>query len=257
MVRLIPALLGDVRVLCAEIWYAESMSYRRMKRRTSTTNITLPPEDSSEKEIDMKTMWVLVLCTAALLLACCTQADARTHRRHRPREIKIFAAKPDSILLENEIAEGMGAYRYFTQAQVDAAVQDGTLVRLYTSYVLIVSPKLPMERRYALPATVAFINTLATEFFLQFHQTLMVDSAIRPATVQRGLHMRNAAPPYGPRASTHERGTSIDFAKHFTKAQYHWIILRLLYYKELGRILVIEERSCLHIFVIGEPSGNS
>ena len=195
----------------------------------------------------MKTTWVLVFC-AALLLAS-TQADARTHRRHRPRENKIFAAKPDSILLENEIAEGMGAYRYFTQAQVDAAVQDGTLVRLYTSYVLIVSPKLPMERRYALPATVAFVNTLATEFFLQFHQPLMVDSAIRPATVQRGLHLRNAAAAYGPKASSHERGTTIDISKHLTKAQHAWMIGRLLYYRAIGRILVIDEHACLHLFI--------
>ena len=55
----------------------------------------------------MKTTWVLVFCAA--LLRACTQADARTHRRRRPRENKIFAAKPDSVLLENEVAEGMGA----------------------------------------------------------------------------------------------------------------------------------------------------
>ena len=202
----------------------------------------------------MKTTWVLVFCAALL---ACTQADARTHRRHRPREIKIFAAKPDSILLENEVAEGMGAYRYFTQAQVDAAVQDGTLVRLYTSYVLIVSPKLPMERRYALPATVTFVNTLATEFFLQFHQPLMVDSAIRAATTQRGLHLRNAAAAYGPKASSHERGTTVDISKHLTKAQQRWLLVRLVYYHALGRVLVINERSCYHLFVIGEPDGDS
>ena len=202
----------------------------------------------------MKTTWVLVFCAALL---ACTQADARTHRRHRPREIKIFAAKPDSILLENEVAEGMGAYRYFTQAQVDAAVQDGTLVRLYTSYVLIVSPKLPMERRYALPATVAFVNTLATEFFLQFHQPLMVDSAIRPATVQRGLHLRNAAAAYGLRASTHERGTTVDISKRLTTAQQRWLLVRLVYYHALGQVLVINEHSCYHLLIIGEPDGNS
>ena len=76
----------------------------------------------------MKITWVLVFC-AALLLAS-TQADARTHRRHRPRETKIFAAKPWSVSLENEVANEMGAYRFFTQAQVDAAVQEGVLVRL-------------------------------------------------------------------------------------------------------------------------------
>ena len=192
----------------------------------------------------------LVLCIAALL--CVTPASAKARRGHRPRETKIFAAKPNSVLLENEVAEGMGAYRYFTQAQVDAAVQEGTLVRLYTSYVLVVSPKLPMERRYALPATVAFVNTLATEFFLQFHQPLMVDSAIRPATTQSGLHMRNAAPAYGPRASSHERGCTVDLSKKQSKREHAWMINRLLYYRSLGHILVIEESKCWHVLVISK-----
>ena len=204
----------------------------------------------------MLTKWALVICAAFLL--SCTQADAKAHRGHRPRETKIFAAKPWSVKLENEVAESMGAYRYFTQAQVDAAVQDGTLVRLYTSCVLVVSPKLPAERRYALPATVDFINNFSTEFFRQFHQPLMVDSAVRPATVQRSLLKwnRNAAPAYGERASSHERGTTVDVSKHLTKAQQRWMIERLLYYYALGRVLVISERSCYHVFVRGDY-GNS
>jgi hypothetical protein len=196
--------------------------------------------------------WTLALCIASLLVS--TQASAKVHRGHRPRETKIFAAKPWSVKLENEVAEGMGAYRYFAQAQVDQAVRDGTLVRLYTSYVLVVSPKLPAERRYALPATVDFINNFSSEFFRQFHQPLMVDSAVRPATVQRSLLKwnRNAAPAYGERASSHERGTTVDVSKHLTKAQQRWMIERLLYYYALGRILVIQESHCFHIFVRGD-----
>jgi hypothetical protein len=191
----------------------------------------------------------------ALSLAVPAPVSARVHRGHRPRVSKIFAAKPWSVKLENEVAESMGAYRYFTQAQVDAAVLEGTLVPFQGTYY-VVSPKLPAERRYALPATVAFMQTLATEFYGQFHQPLMVDSAIRAATTQRGLHLRAAAPAYGPRASSHERGTTVDISKHLTKAQQQWLVTRLLYHYALGHVLVIQERSCLHIFVRGDY-GNS
>lgn len=193
----------------------------------------------------------------ALALSLAIPASAGVHRGHRPRESKIFAAKPWSVKLENEVAESMGAYRYFTQAQVDAAVLEGTLVPFQGTRYYVVSPKLPSERRYALPATVTLVETLATEFYGQFHQPLMLDSAIRAATTQRGLHLRAAAPAYGPRASSHERGTTVDISKRLTKAQQQWLVTRLLYYYDLGRVLVIQERGCFHIFVRGDSNGNS
>ena len=200
--------------------------------------------------------WTLVALCAALLLSC-TQADAaRVHRRHRPRETKIFAAKPWSVSLENEVANEMGAYRYFTQSQVNVAVLRGELVSFNSNSAYSVSPKLPENRRYALPNTVSFIESLALDFYGTFHQPLMVDSAIRAATTQRGLHLRSAAPAYGSRASSHERGTTADVSKHLTKAQHAWMIDRLLYYRALGQVLVIEERGCFHIFVRGDY-GNS
>jgi len=190
--------------------------------------------------------WTLVICAALLAN---TQADARVHRG-RPRVSKIFAANSQSVLLENQAADEMGAFRYFTQAQVDAAVQDGTLEHIYC--LCLVSPKLPMERRYALPATVAFVDVLSREFYGAFHQPFMVDSAIRPATVQRSLIHRNraAAPAYGNKASSHERGTTADFSKRMSKEQYRWMLLRLLYYRAIGRVLVIQERACWHVMVI-------
>src|ERR1019366_1059952 len=193
----------------------------------------------------------------ALALSLAIPASARVHREHRPRESKIFAAKPWSVKLENEVAESMGAYRYFTQAQVDAAVLEGTLVPFRGTVYYVVSPKLPEERRYALPATVLFVDTLSREFYGQFHIPIMLDSAIRAATTQRGLHLRAAAPAYGDRASSHERGTTVDISKRLTKVQQQWLVTRLLYHWALGHVLVIQERSCLHIFVRGEMNGNS
>ena len=108
------------------------------------------------------------------------------------------------------------------------------------------------ERRYALPSTVSFVELLALDFYRAFHQPLMVDSAIRPATTQRMLHLKNAASAYGPKASSHERGTTVDISKRLTKAQRLWLVTRLLYYRALGQVLVIQERGCFHIFVRGE-----
>lgn len=200
-----------------------------------------------DKEIDMS-KWTLALCIAALLV---TQASAKVPRG-RAHKVKIFAADHDSVLRENEAADAMGALRYFTQAQVDAAVQDGTLVPLYNHTQYVVSRKLPINRRYALPATVSFVEAFSMEFYRQFHQPLMVDSAVRAATTQHWLHLGNAAPAYGPRASSHERATTVDISKHLTKAQQRWLMTRLLYYRALGRVLVIQERGCFHIFVKGD-----
>ena len=194
-------------------------------------------------------MWIRTLVLAALL---CTQTSARVHRG-RPRKEKIFPANHGSVLLENQAADAIGAFKYTTQEQVDEAVYAGHLAALYNHNIYVVCPKLPVNRRYALPATVVFVEQLSLEFYDQFHAPLMVDSAIRPATTQKWLmhRNRNAAPAYGERASSHERGTTIDFSKRLTKAQYQWIVYRLLYYRAIERILVIEEKSCLHIFVKG------
>jgi len=192
--------------------------------------------------------WTLVICAALLAN---TQADARVHRG-RPRVNKIFAANSQSVLLENQAADEMGAFRYFTQAQVNEAELDGTLEPLYNHSYYTVAPKLPPERRYALPSTVSFVELLALDFYRAFHQPLMVDSAIRPATTQRMLHLKNAASAYGPKASSHERGTTVDISKRLTKAQRLWLVTRLLYYRALGQVLVIQERGCFHIFVRGE-----
>ena len=194
--------------------------------------------------------WTLVIC-AALLLS--TQADARVHR-DRPRENKIFAANHSSVRLENEAADAMGVFRFMTQADVDEAVYADKLKALYDHSYYVVSPKLPLNRCYALPATVDFVNTLSLEFYRGFHKPLMVDSAIRSADVQRKLMRKNhnAAPAYGEYPSSHERGTTVDISKHLTKEQYHWLILRLFYYREIDKVLVIQEKSCFHIFVKGE-----
>jgi Family of unknown function (DUF5715) len=185
-----------------------------------------------------------------IALSLCGAAYPRVHRGS-PRKNKIFAAKPNSVALENQAADAMGIPRYLTQEAVDAAVQRGELVPLDELWI---SKNLPSNRRYARPETVRFMQHLSDEFWYEFGVPLIIDSAVRPATVQRKLTRwnRSAAPAYGPKASSHERGCTVDISKHLTKAQQQWLVTRLLYYYALDRVFVIQERVCFHIFVQGE-----
>jgi Family of unknown function (DUF5715) len=167
-------------------------------------------------------------------------------------ERKVFPATHDSVLYENTRADAAGLKRYETLGDVQQDVRVGVLVPLPPR---LVNAKLPKDRRYALPATVAFIEKLNHDFRDVTDKNLVVDSAIRPSDVQKRLtrRNRNAAPAQGTRASTHERGTTFDLSRRMKRGEYRWLITRLAYYRARGEILVIEERACVHIFVGKNP----
>lgn len=169
---------------------------------------------------------------------------------------KMFPANHDSVALENHYADGANLERFEDMVQVASAVRAGTL----TEIPITVSPKLPAERRYVRPAAASFMLELDARFYLATGHFLIVDSAVRPASVQRNLarRNRNAAPATGERASSHERGTTFDLAKKMAsnghvdkinRAKYRWLLTILAYYQGIGRIHIIEERACLHIMV--------
>ena len=165
------------------------------------------------------------------------------------RSHKIFPATHDSIPAENRRADMLGLKRYGTLVEVSRDVEAGVLVPVPNP-----ARKLPKERRYALPDTVAFAERLDQDFYEATRDHLVIDSAVRPRDVQSRLtrRNRNAAPADGARASTHERGTTIDFARPRRRGALRWLLIRLAYYKARGTILVIEERACLHVFVGGD-----
>ena len=116
-----------------------------------------------------------------------------------------------------------------------------------------INAKLPKERRFLRPEAQSFLERLNRDC----GSTLTIDSAIRPADVQRRLirFNKNAAPYDGYRASSHERGTTFDIArKGLSRRQERLLRLRLLYYRAIGIALVIEEKSCYHVFV-GDAGG--
>jgi hypothetical protein len=191
-------------------------------------------------------VWFLVGIFIAYLICAAMSSEGKT--------TKPFAATQASVYQENRAADAMGTRRFMTQAEVDTAVSRRQLSPLYEHTTYVVAPALPIERRYALPSTVKFLEQLALDHWRQFHRPLVVDSAIRPAKVQLSLRKRNscAAPAFGNRASTHIRGTTLDLSKRMTKEEIKWTLVRLGYYRAIGRVLIINERSCIHIFVIGD-----
>ncbi len=209
---------------------------------------------------------VLLLLTPALAVRLTSPIISGRASRVRHKKVKKFNIKKafpagrDSVLLENMQADLLKIRRYIDEEDMQEAIESGELVYLEHLYV---SRKLPENRRYARPATVAFIQQLSVEFMDQFGDTkhfvpLTVDSAVRPMDVQEKLRRRLgcrrerpclAAPADGERASSHERGMTIDISRHVTKTQLRWLVGRLYYYKATNKILVIEERACFHIFV--------
>jgi hypothetical protein len=159
------------------------------------------------------------------------------------RPAKLFPANRDSVPTENRLAAGL--HRYNDRREIENDAQIGRLVPIPCS------PKVPNSRRYALPDTVAFYRDLDAAFTANARRGLVVDSAIRSRDDQRSLRKRNRAATNvdGERASSHERGTTFDLSRRMTRAQYRWLLWRLAYYQGIGRIKVIEERSCIHVFV--------
>ena len=174
---------------------------------------------------------------------------------------KLFPATHDSVAEENRRADALGYRRYLDMKDVNIGVAGGELVPITG---VKINDKLPKDRRYLRPEALSFLERLNRDV----GSNLTVDSAIRPADVQRrlGRFNPNAAPFDGYRASSHERGSTFDVARHgLSHRQERFLQVRLLYYRAIGRILVIQERGCYHVFVgdggrdldvISSPVGN-
>ena len=109
---------------------------------------------------------------------------------------------------ENRRADALGYRRYLDMKDVNIGVAGGELVPIIG---VKINDKLPKDRRYLRPEALSFLERLNRDV----GSNLTVDSAIRPADVQRrlGRFNPNAAPFDGYRASSHERGSTFDIAR--------------------------------------------
>jgi hypothetical protein len=160
---------------------------------------------------------------------------------------KMFPATRDSVPAENRRADAAGIPRYRDERSMAGDVERRVLVPV----PITCNKKLPENRRYVRVDTADFMLELDTRFHLATGGWLVVNSAVRPATVQKRLasRNRNAAPADGARASSHERGTTFDLSKRMRRGQLRWLLIQLMCYRSMGRILIIEERACIHVYV--------
>jgi len=177
-----------------------------------------------------------------IALSCVSQA--------KTNHVQVFPATHDSVAAENRRADALGYKRYINTEDMRQGVLSGQLVPIEG---VKIDAKLPKDRRFLRPEAESFLERINRDC----GSTLTIDSAIRPADVQRRLLRinKNAAPVDGDRASSHERGSTFDIAQRgLSRRAYRLLIVRLLYYMANGRILVIEERGCIHVFV-GDAGG--
>lgn len=186
----------------------------------------------------------------ALLFLLCSNAEAK--RKHSPSCGILLRPSRQSLLQQNQMIDQMGLERIADERRLSSLVEAGTLVALPNSDAVKIAPSLPANRRYVLPMVNSFLVRLASEYYAEFHQPLVVDSAVRPVTVQKWLrrHNASAAPVHGDTASSHEAGTTVDLSRRLTKQQTRWLEWRLVYYAQAMQVVIVEEeRHCFHIMV--------
>jgi len=160
----------------------------------------------------------------------------------------------ESLIRQNQKTNADNLARIEDNADLQARISNGQLVRVPESSGLTVNPDLPVDRRYCRPWTAKFLSDLSHAHEAQFHRAFEVSSAVRTVEYQKHL-MRingNAAPAEGDIASPHLTGATIDIAKKgLTRDEIFWMRDRLQVLQNEGKIDVEEEfrQSCFHITV--------
>jgi hypothetical protein len=136
----------------------------------------------------------------ALVMLITVSAFARKHHvravpaaYHPVLKVRKFHAKWNplfwpsrlSLLIQNKEIDDNALTRYEDMDAVLDAVDRGELVPIPVSDALVVDKQLDPRRRYVRPWTAQFLTDISRRFYAEFHQPLMVDSAVRPRDVQK------------------------------------------------------------------------
>ncbi len=168
----------------------------------------------------------------------------------------------DILVHQNTMAAADGLKRIANDAQLSEMRRAHLLVALPETAGIGVDERLPLNRRYARPWSVRFLNDLARAHYARFHTPLIVTSAVRTVAFQRHLVLvnGNAAPPTGDIASPHLYGQAVDIAKHgMTLTELAWMRAYLTPVETDGKIDVEEEfqQACFHISIYRSYLGAS
>jgi len=158
------------------------------------------------------------------------------------------------LVHQNLIADEEGLTRIQDDEDLRRMRAERMLVDFPESQSLRVNAELAGDRRCARPWTVLFAREIALAYYMQFHQALQVNSAVRTVAFQLRLERvnGNAAGIGGEMASPHLTGQAIDFGKHdMSTAEIAWMRTYLRPLMQAGKVDVEEEfqQACFHISV--------
>lgn len=169
---------------------------------------------------------------------------------HHTKHPSILAAKPNSMVLQNQEIDRLKLPRIVDDSQLHQLEQSGELVRIPENEKLAVSPVVKEDRRYVRPWTSLMVMDIANAFYNVFSIPLIVDSAVRTVEQQQRLRRVNryAAPEVGLAPSSHLAGITIDLAKRrYSSKQRRWIVNYLKNLQDRGLAIVAEEPACYHV----------
>jgi len=169
----------------------------------------------------------------------------------------LFRPTHESMLLQNEQMSSMNLPPIQNDAELEELKSNGALAPFAESDHLHIAKGLPVDRAYARPWTVDFVEDVAKDYYEEFGVPLQLNSAVRTVQVQRKLrrHNSNAAPESGDIISSHLAGTTVDLQRGgLTKPQHEWLENYFANLKALGLIEPEEERRhyCFHVMVYSE-----
>ena len=191
-----------------------------------------------------------------------TDAEGLFDVRGRTLMIAPMRGSHEVLVHQNQMALADGLDRIEDDGELGRMRRSRLLVALPNSAAIGPDARLPVNRRYARPWTVRFLQDLGRAHYARFGSPLIITSAARTVDFQRHLVRvnGNAAPPTGQVASPHLYGQAIDLGKHgMTVEEIAWMRAYLTPVMQGGKIDVEEEfqQSCFHISVYRRYLGNT
>ena len=161
----------------------------------------------------------------------------------------------DSLANENKMANRENLTRIKDSLELEDFKKRGLLVPLRNTKTMVVDvDKVREEYRWIRPQTETFLLNFSADYWKRFGKHFRLNSAVRTITYQVVLRHknRNAAPAYGPLASSHPTAATVDIAKKgMGTKELKWMRMQLAQFERLGRVQATEEFSqeVFHVMV--------
>ncbi len=211
-------------------------------------------------------MKVLRLVFALVFICGINSAEAKNfHKKRHAKKShvkiqKIMSPLKGSIasrLKQNKVADEEGLEKIRDDEELQNLKDSGSLIPLPSEHVLV-DERLDPKNRWCRPWVREFILNELANFFGE----IQINSAVRTIRDQEKLRRGknrnyNAVSPYGPLASSHIRGSTIDITKkNLPPKLLNWLRNRLLKLEIENLIEVTEERyqPVFHVMVFKKYS---